>query len=164
MRASSFAIALIVVQVSVIQASAADDSSVERMATCQDSWLDWKKNDAAQMTKFGDHLRSILSQEETGGSFPTRTSTTIAGLHVVRVSPESVGMGVGFSVMVEAPFDTTRRTVEKIFGKSLQKCDSSDNMRTCELEIGEKRTFMLMAEDSAKSGTTLLGCYYYYEK
>jgi hypothetical protein len=73
-------------------------------------------------------------------------------------------MGVGFSVMVETPFDTTRRTVEKIFGKSLQKCDSSDNMRTCELEIGEKRTFMLMAEDSAKSGTTLLGCYYYYEK
>jgi hypothetical protein len=71
-------------------------------------------------------------------------------------------MGVGFSVMVEAPFDTARRTVEKTFGKSLQKCDASDNMRTCDLKIGEKRTFMLMAEDSAKSATTLLGCYYYY--
>jgi len=157
MRASSCAIILIAVQVLVVQSLAADDSTVERMATCRDSWLDWKKNDAAQLKKFGDHLGSILSKEEREGAFPTTTSTSVAGLHVVRVFPESVGMAVGFSVVVEAPFDTTHRTVEKIFGKPLQKCDTSDNMRMCELEIGEKRTFMLMAVDCAKSPTTLLG-------
>ncbi len=37
-------------------------------------------------------------------------------------------------------------------------------MRTCGLEIGDKRTVMLMAEDNPKNATTLLGCYYYYEK
>jgi hypothetical protein len=133
-------------------------------ATCRDSWLDWKKSDAAQLKIFADHLGSILSKGESEASFPIRTSISVAGLHVVRVFPQSVGMGVGFSVTVEAPFDTTRRIVEKIFGKPLAKCDSSDNMRTCELEIGEKRTFTLLAEDNAKAATTLLGCYYYYEK
>ena len=58
----------------------------------------------------------------------------------------------------------SRRSLEKTLGKSLEKCDVSDNMRTCELEMGEKRTLMLMAEDNPKSATTLLGCYYYYEK
>jgi hypothetical protein len=37
-------------------------------------------------------------------------------------------------------------------------------MRTCELEIGEKKTILLMAEDNVKSKTTLLGCYYFYAK
>jgi hypothetical protein len=40
----------------------------------------------------------------------------------------------------------------------------SDNMRTCELEIGEKKTIFLMAEDNVKGKTTLLGCYYFYAK
>ena len=39
-----------------------------------------------------------------------------------------------------------------------KKCEPpSDNMRTCELEIGEKKTIVLMAEDNAKATTTLLG-------
>jgi len=107
MRAASFAIIVIALQVSVVPARAADDLSVERMATCRDSWLDWKKSDAAQLKIFADHLGSILSKEESEGSFPTRTSISVAGLHVVRVLPQSVGMGMGFSVTVEAPFDTT---------------------------------------------------------
>ena len=37
-------------------------------------------------------------------------------------------------------------------------------MRSCVLEIAEKRALMVMAEDNEKSGTTLLGCYYYYEE
>jgi hypothetical protein len=164
MRAALLAIVVIVLEISVTSVRAADDPNIERMATCRDSWLDWKKNDQDQLKKFGDHLGSILSQEESSGSFPTKTDTSIAGLHVTRIFPESVGMGVGFSVVVGAPFDTTRKTAERIFGKPLKKCDSSDNMRTCELEIGEKRTFMLMAEENAKTPATLLGCYYYYEK
>jgi hypothetical protein len=37
-------------------------------------------------------------------------------------------------------------------------------MRTCGLEIAEKRTLMVMAEDGPKATTTLVGCYYFYEK
>ena len=37
-------------------------------------------------------------------------------------------------------------------------------MRTCELEIGAKKTILLMAQDNVKSTTTLFGCYYFYAK
>jgi len=143
---------------------AAEDLSLERMATCQDSWLDWEKNEPAQLKTFGDQFRADFSQSENDPFFVPKTDTSIDGLRVLQVFPGSVGMGVGFSAVVDATFDNARRTFSKALGRSLEKCDVSDNMRTCELEIGEKRTFVLMAEDSAKSTTTLLGCYYYYEK
>ena len=37
-------------------------------------------------------------------------------------------------------------------------------MRSCELEIADKRTFMMMAPDNQKGSGTLIGCYYFYEK
>jgi hypothetical protein len=37
-------------------------------------------------------------------------------------------------------------------------------MRTCELELGVKKTVMLMSDAAGKSGQTLIGCFYYYEK
>jgi len=41
---------------------------------------------------------------------------------------------------------------------------SERQLRTCELEIGEKKTILLMAEDNVKSKTTLFGFYYFYAK
>ena len=82
----------------------------------------------------------------------------------MQVFPESVGMGVGFSVVVGASFDKTRTSLEHKIGKFLKKCETGDNMRMCELEIAEKKTIMLMAEDNVKSTTTLVGCYYFYAK
>jgi hypothetical protein len=143
---------------------AAEDLSLERMATCQDSWLDWEKNEPAQLKTFGDQFRADFSQSENDPFFVPKTDTSIDGLRVLQVFPGSVGMGVGFSAVVDATFENAKRTFSKALGKPLEKCDVSDNMRSCELEIGEKQTFVLMAEDSAKSTTTLLGCYYYYEK
>ena len=35
---------------------------------------------------------------------------------------------------------------------------------TCELEIAAKKTVMLMADATGKEKTTLVGCFYYYEK
>ena len=37
-------------------------------------------------------------------------------------------------------------------------------MRTCALEIGPKKTILLLSEDNPKATTTLFGCYYFYEK
>ena len=143
---------------------AADDVSLWRLAICRDSWLNWRANDSVQLKTFGDDFQANFSRSESGGYFVPKTSKSIEGLPVVQVFPESVGMGVGFSVVVGATFAKTQQTLERALGKALKKCDVSDNMRTCELEIGEKRTLMLMAEDNAKSTKTLLGCYYYYEK
>jgi len=43
------------------------------------------------------------------------------------------------------------------------KCEASDGMHSCELDIAPQRTFTLMAADSDPRHT-LVGCYYYYEK
>jgi hypothetical protein len=37
-------------------------------------------------------------------------------------------------------------------------------MRTCELPIAEQRTVMLMSGYPPNDKTTLVGCYYFYEK
>ena len=164
MKIASLAGVLIVLQAAGASAVAADDVSIERLATCQDSWLDWKKNNSVQLKQVGEHLRSYFSQKESVPYLVPKTSVTVVGLHVAQVFPDSLGMGVGFSVGVDATFDQTRRNLERMLGKPLAKCEVGDNMRSCALEIAEKRTLMLMAEDNAKNGTTLLGCYYYYEK
>jgi hypothetical protein len=152
--------------VAVTPAQATDNLSIERLATCQDSWLDWKSSDPVQLKKFVDRFRSdFFSRKESDAFFVPKSSQTVAGLPVAQVFPQSIGMAVGFSVVVNANFDQTKTSLEKKIGKVLKKCEPpSDNMRTCELEIGEKKTILLMAEDNAKSTTTLFGCYYFYEK
>jgi hypothetical protein len=148
----------------VAPVSAAEDVGLTRMATCQDSWLDWQMKYPAQLKKFGDHLHAEFSEHGNDPYVIPNASISIAGLRVTQLFPNSVGMGVGFSATVDAPFDKARQTIEKAAGKPLTKCETSEGMRTCGLEIAEKRTLMLMAEDSAKATTTLVGCYYFYEK
>jgi hypothetical protein len=80
------------------------------------------------------------------------------------VFPESVGMAVGFSVVVNANFDQTRKAVEIRIGKKLTACENGDNMRMCGLEIAEKKTVTLMTSGDPKSTSALFGCYYFYEK
>jgi hypothetical protein len=151
--------------VAVTPACAADNLSIERLATCQDSWLDWKESDPVQLKKFAASFQSDFLRKEKDPFFVPKSNQTVVGLPVAQVFPESIGMAVGFSVVVNADFDRTRTSLAKKTGKSLSKCEPpSDNMRTCELEIGEKKTILLMAEDNVKSTTTLFGCYYFYAK
>jgi hypothetical protein len=146
-------------------AQAADNLGLERLAICQDSWLDWKASDPARLKKFIDGFQADFSHNGNDAFFVPKSSQTVAGLPVAQVFPESVGMGVGFSIVVNANFDKTKASLEKKLGKAINKCEPpSDNMRTCELEIAEKKTITLMAEDNPKSTTTLVGCYYFYEK
>lgn len=151
----------VVLALSTGSARAADDAGIARMATCQNSWLDWKKAAPGKLKDFGDHFRSTYAQRDT--YFVPKSDVSIAGLNVVQVFPDSVGMGVGFSVTVEAGFDKTRKVMEDMLGKRLSKCEDSDGMHSCELNIAEQRTFMVMADDNDNK-RTLIGCYYLYEK
>ena len=89
---------------------------------------------------------------------------SVLGLRVTQAFPESVGMGVGFSLTVDAMFDDARKAVEKALGKPLGKCETGDGMRSCELEIASQRNVTLMAEDKPGARNALIGCYYFYEK
>ena len=133
------------------------------MATCQDSWLDWSKIAPAQLKAFGDRFRAGFSHSGNDPFGVPKTATSLAGLRIAQVYPQSVGMGVGFSVVVDAGFDKTRTAMEGVLGKRLAKCEAGEGMRDCELGIADQRTFMLMAQDNMDR-KTLVGCYYYYER
>jgi hypothetical protein len=163
MKIRSLTGALIALAFLMDSARAADDAMITRLATCQDSWLDWK-NDPVQTKKFIDHFQSEFSPHDNDPYFLPKTNVSVLGLHIAQAFPQSVGMGLGFSLTVDAPFDKARKVFEKVIGKPLQQCETGEGMRTCGLQIAEKRTVTVMAEDIPKSTQTLVGCYYYYEK
>ena len=129
-----------------------------------DSWMDWKTTDPARLNSVGAYFRSALAHNDNAAFGVPKSPMAIAGLKITKVFPDSVGMAVGFSVLVEAPFDVARRTFEEELGKPLGQCETSDGMRSCGLPIAEQRTVMLMSADPPNDKTTLVGCYYLYEK
>jgi hypothetical protein len=142
----------------------ADSLTIERLATCQDSWVEWKSGDPARLQQFVDGFETDFSPDRFGAFVP-RTSLAIMGLPVARVFPESIGMGVGFSVMVDASFDDTRKRLEQATGKPFDHCEPpSDGMRVCGREISEKKTLLMMTPVDAKPVQTLFGCFYFYLK
>ncbi|HEY2069306.1 MAG TPA: hypothetical protein VGG48_07115 [Rhizomicrobium sp.] len=164
------ATAIVVFSAAMMLASAAgsgsvsgtDDASLTRLALCQDSWLDWKDH-PAQMKLFGDHVYAEFSRSGDNSDFVPKGTVSVAGLRVVQAFPDSVGMGVGFSLLVDAPFDKARAIVEHALGRKLAGCEASDGMHSCELHIAEKRDVTVMAQDNI-ANRTLVGCYYFYEK
>jgi hypothetical protein len=136
---------------------------LEQMAMCKESWLDWK-DDPVAAASHGDSFRAQFRPGDNGAVAVPISSVTMMGMPVTQVYPSTVGMGVGFSVKVKAAFDAARKAVERSIGKSLKNCETSDGMKTCGLEIGDKKTVMLLSDAAGKSGETLIGCYYYYEK
>ncbi len=54
-----------------LDAHAADDPTLERLATCQDSWLDWKEPDP-RMTAYQRYVHTALSSDDDGQSFSPR--------------------------------------------------------------------------------------------
>ena len=135
---------------------------LEQLATCQESWMDWKDDPVRAETR-GDAFRALFQQKSGDVFFTPIGKISIMGLPVSRVYPSTVGMGVGFSLMVDAPFDKAKAGVEKSLGKTV-KCQTGEGMRTCELAIAEKKTVMLLADATGKLTSTLIGCFYYYEK
>lgn len=141
----------------------AAEPNLDTLATCRDSWLDWK-DDPARGAKFADDLRAnYLEQRGEGDFFVPKTPKKLLGLPVARVYPESTGMAVGFSVLVNSSFEATRKAVEKALGKPLKCDEKSEEGFGCELALGPKKTVFVMAEDKS-SKSALTGCFYFYEK
>ena len=145
-------------------AFAADEPRVEALALCRDSWLDWQATDPAKLNSAKAFFESAFSGAGTDAFVTPKSPMTIAGLQVTQVYPESVGMGVGFSVLVDAPFDVARMAVEQSLGRPLGPCETGEGMRTCELPIAAQRTLMLASNEPPDDTATLVGCYYLYEK
>jgi hypothetical protein len=146
-----------------VPALADDGVALQRLTLCQDSWLDWQKTDPAKFKTFGNRFRAQFLYQPGQPYFLPKNTVWVAGLRVEQAYPDSVGMGVGFSVTVAAPFDVALKAMEKVLGSPLTKCDAGDGMHMCELDIAQQRTFTVMAEDGEPS-KTLIGCYYLYEK
>ena len=162
MKRTAFTALIVVALAAVAPARAADDL-ITQLTTCQVSWLD-HRDDAAQMTKFADAFSAAFTQKSGSRQWVPKDKLLVLGLPVLQGFPQSVGMGVGFSLIVNAPLEQTRTNLEKAIGKSMKNCESGEGMHTCELPIAEKRTLTLMSSDADKGKTTLVGCYYYYEK
>jgi hypothetical protein len=137
--------------------------SLDKLATCQDSWLEWK-DDADRVSVYRDGFRSSFRQRDADPFFTPIGKAAVLGFPIAQVFPATVGMGVGFSVSVDAPFDRVKKGVEQAVGKTLKQCETGEGMRTCSLEIAEKKTLMLLGDATGKTKTTLIGCFYYYEK
>jgi len=164
MRFLALAGLMLVLSAAMFPVRAADDLGLTRMAMCADSWTEWQKSAPARLDKFGEDIRAKFVPHGNDAYILPKTNLSVAGFRVLEVYPESVGMGVGFSLTVDAGFERARKAMEKAFGRPLEHCETGDGMRNCELEIGPQRTFTLMAEDDPKSHRTLIGCYYFYEK
>jgi len=164
MKSAIHALLLALLGLALSPAHAAGELDIERLATCQDSWLDWK-NDPARGAKMGESLRANYVQKESdnGRYFAPKTPKTLLGFPLTQLYPDSIGMAVGFSAVVSGSFDATRRSVEKIAGKPLKDCESGEGMKTCQLELAPKKTILILGTGKGDK-TTLVGCAYYYEK
>lgn len=147
---------------SAAPAGAADDALLQRMTLCQDSWLDWK-DDEARVKRYVAEVESRFTHGARGTGLTPKAPTKAIGLPVAQVFPQNVGMALGFSVIVNADFAQARRSLESQLGRPMT-CQNSEEGHGCELKIGKEKTVVLMSDENGKSKQTLLGCYYYYEK
>jgi len=60
--------------VAATPAWAADNLSIERLATCQDSWLDWKESDPVQLKKFANSFQSDFLRKEKDPFFVPKSN------------------------------------------------------------------------------------------
>lgn len=144
-------------------ARAAEEPNLLQLATCQQSWLDWKQ-DPAKVETFRAQFKAGYMADGNDGSFVPRMPTSLHGQNVSRVFPQSVGIGVGYSVVVDAGFDATKRALVKQIGKPFEHCAKTEGVQMCEHTIGPKKTIILTEATLGKSPQTMVGCYYYYEK
>lgn len=143
-------------------AHAGDEPQLQGLALCQDSWFDWK-DDEARMARFGGFFNSLFERSKQGDAFAPKSPLRVLGRAVTQVYPQSVGMAVGFSVALDADLAQARSSVEKQLGKPMV-CSTSESVTACELKLGPKKTVVLMTAQNGLAKTSLLGCYYFYQQ
>jgi hypothetical protein len=136
---------------------------LQRLVLCQDSWQDFAKNpDAGKKT--GDALDAQFQRDDKKRLHVPKGQVTYLGFPIFELTPESAGIGVGFTITVKAPISQVRKSFEKALGKELSSCESGDGLTFCSLEVGPKRTVMLVSPTAKPELGTVLGCYYEYVK
>jgi hypothetical protein len=119
-----------------LPASAADDDALARMALCKDSRLEWSKGDPARFKTFAEHVKANFASRGNDPYALPKAKVTVAGLSVTQAFPDSVGMGVGFSLAVDATFDGARKAMEQALGKPLAHCGRT---RACAVASSRSR-------------------------
>lgn len=142
--------------------SADEDTYLARLATCEDSWFSWK-DDERRMRQYIDRFNADFTRSDGEPAFLPKKPENVLGFPLVKAYPQSIGMGVGFSVQLGGPFARIRSEVEHRLGKPLE-CSDSDGMTSCGVELGVNRSLTLMTAGEGADAINLLGCYYYYEK
>jgi hypothetical protein len=141
----------------------ADEPQMQRLALCQDSWFDWR-DDEVRMVRFASFFESRFNASPQGdGAYLPKAPVQVLGQAVTQVYPQSVGMGVGFSVALRADLAQARAAIENQLGKPMA-CAKGDGMQSCELKVGTKKTVVLMAPLNGPAKTSLIGCYYFYQQ
>jgi len=140
----------------------AEETYFGELATCQESWFDWKDDDL-RMSQYVDRFNANFTGIEEEPAFLPKVPVKVLGFPLLKVYPQSVGMGVGFSLQLGGQLAKIRSEVENRLGQPLE-CSSSEGMTSCGVELGENKTIVLMASGEGVDAINLLGCYYYYEK
>lgn len=136
---------------------------LHRLVLCQDSWQDFAQ-DPARAEKVGDALNAQFRRDDKKRLLVPKGQVTFLGFPVFELTPDSAGMGVGFTVTVKAPIDKVRKGFETALGKTLTGCEGSDGLTSCSLQLAPKRTAMLVSPTNKPEVGTLAGCYYEYQK
>lgn len=144
-------------------AQAADNKLLLQLATCEESWVDWGKS-SPQVNDFRKLFTENFKAKDRDPGFTPVKPASILGHNIAEAYPESVGMGVGFSVLVDASFDKVKASLEKQVGKAIGQCSKEGDSRSCEHKIGDTKTLVLLEGGRGKNAKTLFGCYYFYAK
>lgn len=139
------------------------DETLQRLAGCQDSWLDWK-NDEQRMRAFGTALMGQFRHDDKSRTWVPQGRVTWMGHEVSEITPQSIGMALGFAVTVKAPLAKLRAGYERVVGQPLKACETNDGLSSCELQLAKRKTATLMMPIKKPELGTLVGCYYYYEQ
>ena len=144
------------------QAEQAEETWLGKLATCQETWFDWKDDDL-RMSQYLDRFNANFTHGEDDPAYLPKGPGKVFGFPLIKVYPGSVGSGVGFSLELGGQFAKIRSQVERALNMSLE-CSSSDGMTSCGVELGENKNVVLTAFGNGDAAINLLGCYYTYEK
>jgi hypothetical protein len=137
------------------------NEALQRLATCQDSWLDWRRDEAA-MRRFGQQLMAQFRHDDKRQVWLPQGSVQWLGLEVTEVTPQSMGMALGFGLTLKGRIDDIRPAYERVLGRAMEGCAKEADMSSCELRLGDKKTAVVMAPTRHADQGALMGCYYYY--